>query len=265
MIQSPSTKKMSPPHRRSPEVYKGIKPLLSPEALKLIQSKRNDAYQVICGTLLLFFQENKRFPEETDVLLLLQNLESIRDLLNIKMTNTEFLVQKCFKDTNQVLKRFKREILFLFDFRLSTSADKEPFIVHCKTLIFPMAPTADQVLEQAYSYFKDKKLEPYRHQQLNRFLTTAHHQFETEFFATIERSLSLQTKKALKALLPKEEKSLTPEEAPLTLLKADQVDLKIDSILQEIQKYKDLRKINLPKNLGNLGSRKLFVKYYDRV
>ena len=51
----------------------------------------------------------------------------------------------------------------------------------------------------------------------------------------------------------------------LTDLKSEKVELKIDSILTEIQKYKALSLIGIPNTIDSFGSRKLFLKYYDRV
>ncbi|MBY0463242.1 MAG: Tn3 family transposase [Alphaproteobacteria bacterium] len=249
-----------------------IDSLLSPEALQLIQSKQEGEYQIVCGSLLLFFQKNKRFPEEVDILLLLNNIHDISKFLKTEVTNTQLTTQKCLNDKSRTIRRFKQEIRFLFGFRLGILTDQASFITYCKIIIFPMAPTWDQAIEQAYIYFKDKKLDPYPEKQLNRLLTTAHHQFETDFFAKIEQALFLQTKKSLDKLLPTEpesnkegEKLPITDEAPLTQFKFEQAELKIESILQEIQKYNHLKKLNIPNGIENLGSRKLFVKYYDRV
>ncbi|HAL95182.1 MAG TPA: hypothetical protein DCP55_04350, partial [Chitinophagaceae bacterium] len=66
-----------------------IDSLLSPEALQLIQSKQEGEYQIVCGALLLFFQKNKRFPEEVDILLLLNNIHDISKFLKTEVTNTQ--------------------------------------------------------------------------------------------------------------------------------------------------------------------------------
>lgn len=247
--------------------------VLSSDALELIQSKQKGEYQIICGALLLFFQKNNRFPEEVDTLLLVNNIQGISRLLNTETTDYEFAVKNCLKCKSRTIQRFKQEIRFLFGFRLGTLTDQVSFITHCKNIIFPTAPTWDQAIEQAYVYFKNEKLDPYPEKQLNRLLTTAHYQFEADFFAKIERSLSAQTKKSLDELLPSikpetntaAEKFSPIDDAPLTQFKFEQVELKIESILQEIQKYTHLKNLNIPNGIENLSSRKLFVKYYDRV
>lgn len=249
---------------------------LSPQALQFIQSKQKGDYQLICGLLLLFFQKNKRFPEEVDTFSLINILEDMGRSLKIETIDPLYIIQICLKDKSRTIQRFKQEIRFLFDFRLGTSRDQDSFITHCKAIIFPMAPTWDQAVEQAYIYFNQQKLESYPEKQLNRLLTTAHHQFEIEFFANIEQSLSAETKKVLGQLvkedeedtdLPSSEKKelLCLPVMALGQLKENQPYLKIDSLLQEVQKYKVLKTLNIPKIVESFGYRKLFVKYYERV
>lgn len=43
------------------------------------------------------------------------------------------------------------------------------------------------------------------------------------------------------------------------------MDLKSYSIFYELQKYKHLQTLNIPQNLSDIGIRKLFLKYYERV
>ncbi len=88
------------------------------------------------------------------------------------------------------MERFKQEIRFTSGFRRATLFDKMAFIEHCKSAVLVSAPTWDQALEEAYAYFKMKKLEPYTEMQLERYLTAAHHQFECELFDNTNESLS---------------------------------------------------------------------------
>jgi hypothetical protein len=135
------------------------------------------------------------------------------------------------------------------------------------------APKWDEAVAEAYEYLYEQKIEPYGEKQLNRLLITAHQQFESEFFSNIEQSLKPETKTALDALLTEtsNDSSLSEQSStqtnPLTLteLKSEQVELKIDSILAEVQKYLALRTIVIPNIVEHFGSRKLFEKYYTRV
>lgn len=249
--------------------------IIDSETLQLSLSKRDGIHQIMWSSLTLFFQENKRFPRDNDRRTLINFIQDVSDFLNITFQNNQEVLQKCLNDKCRTIRRFKQEIRFLFGFRLGTSIDQNEFIDHCKKVIFPIAPTWDQALEHAYIYFKNQKIEPYRETQLSRFLTTAHHQFEMEFFKRIKHSLSSETKLMLDNLLSTFNKShhkdlkKSSEQAEsyftLTELKSEHVELKIDSILSEIQKYQYLKKINIPKGIELFGSRKLLCKYYDRV
>lgn len=236
------------------------------EQIQAIGSKNGQYNQLTFAVLLVFFKTNGRFPTAGD----LELPQLIRD------TTAYLQFVLTLKDgdwNNRTYDRFKQEIRFITGFRVAALADKQTFLHHCKTLIFPMAPTWEQALEQGYAYFKTQKLEPYSEKQLYRFLNTAHHQFETEFFGKIEESLSEFTKKALGQLIAEnddstpceEEKALTQPSMTLRELKESRVQLKIKPILEEIQKYRNLHKLELPENLKDKGTRKLFLKYYDRV
>lgn len=252
--------------------------ILSSAALKLIRSKRGEDYQMICGVLLLFFQKNGGFPEVTDCSsLVVEDIQNISDILTIKTVNPQSILQKCFDEAPRTIRQFKQEIRFLFGFRLPTSQDKNDFFVYCKSVIFPMAPRWEQALEQAYAYLKSQKVEPYSDQQMDRYLMKAHHQFEAEFFGAVSQTLSPQTKKGLDKLVPLDSFK-TGSVAPLSLaldnypnsvtlagLKSHQVELKIASILNEIEKYKYLKSLTIDPSVELLGSRQLFVKYYERV
>lgn len=120
-----------------------------------------------------------------------------------------------------------------------------------------------------------KKLEPYTEKQLERYLTAAHHQFECELFDNINESLSLETKNKLDQLLircenddasfKKTKQAIKESSVNLTHLKSQRVELKIHSILYEIHKYKHLQNLVIPEVMLCKGTRKLFVKYYERV
>ena len=248
--------------------------MLSPEVLQLIKAKSDETYQVVFGTLYVFFQTNKRFPEASDIPLLVNSVAHVCVFLNTHIQDHHTIVKKCLNDKHRTIKRYKEEIRALFGFRLGTLVDKCAFINHCKQTVFPSAPKWDQAVAVAHDYLSVQKIEPYSEKQLNRLLTTAHQQFESEFFVNIEQSLKPETKKALDALLtetciditsPELLFSMHTHQLTLTELKQDQVQLKIDSILVEVKKYQALSTIVIPNTIEHLGSRKLLEKYYKRV
>ncbi|MEI6187189.1 MAG: hypothetical protein WCP46_01640 [Alphaproteobacteria bacterium] len=202
-------------------------------------------------------------------------------------------------DQHRTIRQFKQEIHSLFGFRATTLNDKSAFISYCKTYIFPLAPKPDEAIEQALEYFKNQKLEPYSDKQLNRFFSEVNHQFEANLFAKITQSLSDDTKKKLDQLLiiddladdgsandnladngekdveeaeetktaeHKRGTAITCDLINLSHLKNFQVELKVYSILSEIQNYQHLQQLRLLTNLETPGcTRKLLIKYFERI
>ena len=250
--------------------------ILSPKALQLIRSKRDIDNQIIVGALVLFFQKTQRFPEASDSVAVDGCIQEIIRILNVICCNTQDINQKCLDNQHRTIRQFKQEIRALFGFRPATLDDKQVFIDYCKAYIFPLALKSDEAFAISLEYFKTQKLEPYSDKQLHRFLNEAHQEFETELFAKITGSLSLETKDKLDKLLkgcdlndsdsevasenaevaPEAEEKNTKENTaenkdalnvptaanPINLgtLKNLKVQRKIHSILAEIKKYQSL-------------------------
>lgn len=248
---------------------------LSAEALHLIQSRRGEEKRVVFGSLLGFFQNKGRFPQEDDRLLI-ELIPEVAEVLTTKQINLQEIFLDCLREGSRTLKRFKQEIRIFFHFKKYTPSDQKPLIEYIKTLLFPKALQEEEVLEGAYAYLKTQRIDPCSDKQLKDLVRAAHHQFEIEFFETLEQSLSIETRKALGQLVKEEEDDTdlsSPEKKEILFLEAmtlgelkeNKVHLKIDSLLQEVKKYKALKSLNVPKIVESFGSRKLFVKYYERV
>lgn len=245
----------------------------TPEQLLLIQNKYGEQNQLIFAVLLKFFERYGCFP--------LQQHAELNQLVIDSATYLELdaaLFTPVGDDGNtRSMERFKQEIRIFFDFRLATLADKTEFIEHCKNTLFISGPTWNQAQEDAYAYFKSKKLEPYSPKQLERFLTTAHHQFESKLCEDITQSLSVETKNTLDQLLIHTDTDYNAvlsrktadmiKQVPVSLvhLKSHRVELKNYSILYEIHKFKHLQSLNMPSAVPFQGTRKLHVKYYERI
>lgn len=264
---------------------------LSAQELSLLSTKKNTGNQSVFGILLQFFKQHKRFPEANDQILLKDIFCSLTNTLQLLPDDYLVMMQQCLNDQMRTVRRFKQEIRLFFGFRMATLDDKAAFITYCQTYIFPYAPKPEQVLAQAYDYFKEQKLEPYSEQQLQRFLKEAHHQFEQALFATISDSLSEATKKQLDQLIqcaddvnidndrsdnsrpklnlvqPATDFSSTPLK-PINFieLKDRSIELKMDSITWTVQKHQYLKQLHLPTNLEHKGcSRRLLMRYYERL
>jgi len=242
------------------------------------KTKHGAHNQLVFAVMLKFFEINQRFPsQQDDIVGLISAIACQLDCEEITELDSN----------NRSYKRFRLEIRIQFGFRHATHADQQLFIKYCNAAIFPEALTQAQELEKAYSYYRVQKLEPPASLYLERILKSAHHNFELEYFKTIEQSLSQETKLAIDDLLKKveseeadpaidtiiEESDDEVDDAPpmcpsivrFNELKKQTAELKIDAILYEIKKYERIQSLKLPQNLELLGSRKLAKKYYLRV
>lgn len=251
----------------------------SQEQIAVIQSKHGKQNQFVFAIMLKFFEINGSFPKQND-----PDLQKIMTAVN-KMLQLEINGESSW--VNRSAERFKQEIRSFFGFRLAAWSDKGAFFDYCQTYIFPYAPKSEQALEQAHSYFKEQKLEPYSKQQIERFLKEAHHHFEQRLFKDLTNSLSETLKKQLDQLVfctdevsldsegvgvkPKTgQPSSNQSEAckPINFidLKDCQVHLKMSSIVWFVQKHNFLKDLKLPTDLEHKGCfRKLLMRYYERI
>lgn len=252
--------------------------ILDEKDIAAAKTKHGIHNQLAFAVMLKFFEINQRFPSPQD------DIVSLISAVTCQL-NCEEITE--LDTSNRSYKRFCLEIRSQFGFRHATQADQQLFLNHYNVSIFPEALTQTQELEKAYSYYRVQKLAPPAPLYLERILKSAHHNFELEYFKTIEQRLSVETKLAITDLLKKvesEEESAidTSEEAeddavnnapaicPSSIirfneLKKQTAELKIDAILYEIKKYECIQNLKLPQNLELLGSRKLAKKYYLRV
>jgi TnpA family transposase len=237
--------------------------LLDPDELALVLRKQGLESQFIFAVMLKFFESEKRFPTAGDSFpeaILQQIAYQVGLPSHVKLEVDE---------SKRTYRRFCREIRQHFGYRECSLEDQKSLVSWLIQAVFPSSPTWEQTQDQAYTYLRERKIEPLAPKPLQRVLRSAHHQFETHFFKTIEGLLSADTKKALDALL---EKDIPEADAPKTKdvlklsdLKKETAELKLESILDEIKKYQHLCSLNLPQTLETLGSRTLFQKYYERV
>ena len=252
----------------------------SQEQIITIQGKHGEQNHFIFAVMLKFFEVNGRFPRQKEPEL--HNIiATVRKTLHLSANiNGDW--------NNRSTERFKQEIRLLFGFRVATLDDRAAFVTYCETYIFPYAFKPDQMLDQAYDYFKEQKLEPYSEQQIQRFLNEVHHQFEQTLFANITSSLSETTKKQLDQLIKCEDDASTDHADGVKLkvvtsafdlsttashklinfieLKDTDVELKMHSIVWAVQKHQHLKQLQVPTNLENTGcSRKLLMHYYERI
>ena len=236
--------------------------LLDQEELDLNLKKLYQKNQYIFAIMLKFFESEGLFPTPEDYLPG-PMIEQIFWQLN-------YYSPVKFVQGSRTYERFRKEIRQYFGYRACSTTDRQALVIWLIQHAFPEAPTWEQVQEQAYEYFREHKLEPFSNKQFERLLRSAHCQFESNFFRAIEGSLSTNTKYALDFLIKNDQSEDSVNKAKdidfkLSDLKKESAELKINSILEEVRKYRQLCRLNIPQIIKSFGSQKLFLKYYKRV
>lgn len=121
------------------------------------------------------------------------------------------------------------------------------------------------ILEQTKTYFQEHKIELFKEKQLLRHIKSAKYQFEQKFFQSICDCLTTEHYYLIDQILT--EKDFSSEDAIIELseLKKDIPGARLKHVDYAIEKINFLSKIKLPKSVLDNVSRKLLLKYYDRI
>jgi TnpA family transposase len=116
------------------------------------------------------------------------------------------------------------------------------------------------------------KLEPFTSERIDRYIRSAIHQFEKQFFANITKQLSPESVQLVNNLLCDDTKTSSStkdnnqdDEVTLRRLKADVAGVKLKHVAFEIKKLNFIRSIPIPSLLFDNTPRKLTKKYYQRI
>jgi len=227
--------------------------------LKLALAKKA-SNQLPFAVMLKFFQLEGRYPINNEMIP--QELVTcLADQLGVDSAGI-----KNFKWESRSIERFRKEIRTLLGYRKSTVLDSKRLIAWLINHVLPEAPTNPQCFEQAYQFFRHHKLEPFAPQELMRYIGSAQHQFEKNFFLTIHESLRDDSKKWIDGLLGEssDQEENTDDSIKLRHLKKDAAGAKLKHVNFEIKKLDCIREIRLPALLQNI-SRKCLQKYYLRI
>lgn len=147
----------------------------------------------------------------------------------------------------------KAQIRAHFGFRECRVADGEALVMWLAKRISHPDPTSEALKLLAYQRLRDQRLEPPTPERLNRLLRSAVAGFEAQLYRTTLARLSPDTCNALDALLSTDgddaQASLFPVRSDLTTLKDDAGAVKVETVLQEIGKLRQIRALGLPDNL----------------
>ncbi|WP_342260177.1 DUF4158 domain-containing protein [Candidatus Tisiphia endosymbiont of Metellina segmentata] len=256
---------------------------LDTEEFNKAQSKNNVINKLAFAVMLKFFQIENRYPTNAD-LIDQALIDSLTMQLNCHDSN---LSNYDWSSNNRTVKRFHHEIRTLLGYRQMTLSDSQILIAWLIDNVLPEAPTLIQSQVHAYEFLARNKIEPCTADQLERYINKAYYNFEKQFFTGISRKLSIKTTESIDSLLEdtkelditetvdqstkdsnldeKEEIIEDFAKVKLVHLKKGSAGVRLKNVKGEIAKLKRLRLVNLPTNLLVNVSRKLTIKYYNRI
>lgn len=239
---------------------------LSEDELVLAKEKNTDKNKLVYALLLKYFQLEGHYPKHIKYIDPLM-LNCIANQLNVSVSCLDE-----FDWEGRSTKRFRKEIRNLLGYKKSSEKDIDKLKAWLIKEIFPNGVKKSQLIDHAYEYFRQERVEPFTSSELERHVSSAHRIFEQKLFNSIHDKLSSDTKLVIDSLLideiSKDEDESELEnitEIKFQHLKQDIPGAKLKNVVFAIEKINYLQKLQLPKNLLSDLSIKLIDKYYTRV
>jgi TnpA family transposase len=243
---------------------------LSDDELTLARTKNSDQNKLGFAILLKYFQLENHYPKHVKFIDPLM-LNTIANQLNIFPS---FINN--FDWEGRSTQRFRQEIRRFLGYREATQSDIKDLKLWLSANVFPNAVKMPQRIEYAYTYFHEKRIEPFTSNKLERHIRSAYYQFEQQLFESICTKLTDVTKSQMDELLVDDSENNDNSETDdseandkskikFKHIKIDIPGVKLKNVSQAIQKINCLKRLLLPENLLSSFSTKLIKKYYARV
>ena len=239
---------------------------LDSEELELVRSNNTEKNRLAFAIMLKFFQEKGRYPTKKDTIdpMILSSLAT-------QLKVSSILFAPVYLET-RISERFRQKIRGFLGYRIAKLSDAETLIIWLIDQTKNGSYTMPQYREKAYEFFRENKLEPFTHERTDRYIRSAIHRFEKQFFGDIAKQLSPESVKAVNDLLQADLKTNTSEkdndtddEITFRRLKADVAGVKLKHVAFEIKKLNFIRNISISSSLLDNRPRKLVKKYYQRI
>jgi TnpA family transposase len=159
-------------------------------------------------------------------------------------------------------------------FRVFRTEDEPALVAWLSERVTSPHPEAEAFKIAAYSHLRSQHLEPPATERLGRLLRMAVEQREERLVREAAAQLSPATRKALDALVETQasDNTVDPDQMPLfpirselAAIKDDAGAVKVETVLDEIAKLKQLRALSLPETLFRDVSAKLITHYRQRA
>lgn len=240
---------------------------LTDDELTLAKTKNSDKNRLGFALLLKYFQLENHYPKHIKFIDPLM-LNTIANQLNIAPS-----IIDNFDWEGRSTERFRKEIREFLGYREATLNDIQDLKLWLTKNVLPNAINRSQQIEYAYNYFRENKTEPFTSKELERYVRSAHHEFEQKLFENIYNNLPDDTKSQIDALLADDnddgdiDDNEIEDEIKIKFkhIKIDIPGVKLKNVYRAIQKIDCLKKLDLPIELLSALSIKLIRKYYTRV
>lgn len=229
---------------------------------KAITSKYGSRNQLLFAVMLQYYKIKLTFPETHNEL-----VSYLSTAISSELKTESFYFHE-FEKNDLIIKRFRQAIRKRFGFREATDADSIQFINWIISDHLHKMPQHHETTVAIRNWYQLSKIEPFSSKQEERYLDTARNKFETQLFETIVNRLSTEDKKFIDGLLSKaDENNEKPRtgEISLNTLKKGIPGAKLKHVQFAIEKYEAIRSLWLPDSITEKLSRKILLKYYDRI
>ena len=173
---------------------------------------------------------------------------------------------------SRTMKAHRTQVRKHLGFRKATVQDGEALAQWLSERLASHDPKADVLKVAAYMRLRELRIEPPTPERLGRVLHSAVRRFETRLFRDTYQQLSPNTRMALDTLIATDieaenevQVALFPVRSELASLKDDAGAVKVDTVLEEIAKLKQLRALSLPDDLFQNTPTKLLTHYRQRA
>lgn len=230
------------------------------EEQPLIRQKRG-VNRLGFALLLKFFQMKGRFPERKNEIPRVVRA-FVAEQLSVNADDYEQ-----YDWEGRGIKRHRVEIRKLHGFHRMRTNEFDSLRQWLIDEVVPQAVDERQLKALLYEELRDGKIEPPTYAQIERLISSAHHQFEIQLCDSTVEKLSATCRRELDKLTGPQSDSwiLDADEIPLNQLKQEAGGVGLKSLKAELSKLKTIEQLSLPKDLFKGLNEQLVERYRQRV
>jgi hypothetical protein len=231
--------------------------------IALAQSiSKNDYNQLGYALMLKYFQREGKFPQRK------QDIPGQIIMHIAQQLRVQESAYTSYNWTGRTQKRHRSHIRSFLGFRISTAADAIGITAWLSShALLGENRQFDRLKEVVYERYQDLKIEPPEPKSIDRLIRSAVRTADEQFYTTTMDKLSPVTRVKLDALLNPTTlpDGTTDNTSILQQLRSDAGACKLNSVLAEIEKLKQIRALDLPSDLFSQASGKVVSWYRQRV